>query len=487
MTRMRVVVMGGGIAGLSAGLALGRRGHRVVVVERDGEAPPDAAGTAFDAWARTGVGHFRQPHNSLGAGRRVLRAHAPDVYERLLKTGAGEVDQAALLNCPPVDGDDDLATIACRRPVFEAILRQAAAAEATVELVSGALVQGLIVDHHPGRRAVVRGVRLSDGTVSADLVVDALGRTSPATKWLAEAGVALPPASVSDCGIVYHSRHFRFRPGRSRPAGSYILGGPRGDLGYLAFAVFLGDNDTFCVVLMVAAGDDELKVLRHRAPFMAAASALPGMAAWIDADVSEPVSDVLAMGRLRNVYRPTGEDGASTLDGYRPIGDAWIHTNPTFAFGASLALAHAFTLAACIDEHHELRESQAAFEAVHAADAGQRWTSVTAEDRDRIRWWSGEAIDPLDPASSMPLFLRHVVYPAASHDPDIFRKVARRIDALDPVGALEADTALIDRARRIHHALVAAGRLPPAGRPDRNELCDVLAAVDTAGRLGSRR
>jgi NAD(P)-binding Rossmann-like domain len=488
--RMRIVVMGAGIAGLSAALALGRRGHQVVVLEKDAHRPPERPGCAIETWPRPGVGHFHQPHNFLGAGRRVLRDHAPDVYARLLHTGAGEVDQAALLSGPPADGDEDLATIACRRPVFEAVLREAAAAEPTVQIAVGARVRGLVVERGRDGRVRVSGVRLTSTTVEADLIVDALGRTSPATGWLGQAAVELPPTLVSDCGIVYFSRHFRVRPGRSLPSGPYILGGPRGDLGYLAFATFIGDSGTFCIAIMVGAGDGELKkVLRHPVPYMAAAKALPGMAAWVDPDIAEPVSDVLPMGRIRNVFRPIASDGRPDINGYRPIGDAWIHTNATFAFGASLALSHGFSLAALLDGHGDVMTASEAFEAAHAADALQRWASVTAEDRDRARWWSGETIDPLDPASSMPLFLRFVVYPAATQDPAICRRVARRIDALDPIDALEADTVLLERARRIHHTLAASGQLPPPGRPERAELLAAVTAAQTGDRhpAGSAR
>ncbi len=168
--------------------------------------------------------------------------------------------------------------------------------------------------------------------------------------------------------------------------------------------------------------------------------------------------------------------------------DAWIHTNGTFAFGASLALIHGFSLAALLDDYGDTVAASEAFEAAHAADAQQRWISVTAEDRDRARWWSGETIDTLDPASSMPLFLRFVVYPAATRDPAICRQVARRIDALEPVDALEGDTILLERARRIHHMLVASGQLPPSGLPERAELFAAIAAAEAEDRhpTGSR-
>ncbi|HEY5985999.1 MAG TPA: FAD-dependent oxidoreductase, partial [Streptosporangiaceae bacterium] len=290
---MRVVVMGGGIAGLSAALALGRRGHKVVVLERDRSAGPGDPRRAFGTWSRPGVGHFRQPHNFLGAGRRALRQHAPDVYARLRDAGASHIDQSALATGPRLAGDDDLALIACRRPVFEAALRVAVAAEPTVHLTTGALVDGLAVAAGRAGTARVGGVRIGDSAVAADLVIDALGRNSRAPAWLRRAGVRLPPPQRSDCGIVYFSRHFQARPGRALPSGPYILGGPRGDLGYLAFAIFVGDDQTFCLAIMVGAGDAELKALRHPVAYMAAAASLPGVAAWIDPGTARPISDVL--------------------------------------------------------------------------------------------------------------------------------------------------------------------------------------------------
>jgi hypothetical protein len=189
------------------------------------------------------------------------------------------------------------------------------------------------------------------------------------------------------------------------------------------------------------------------------------------------------------VFRPITGNGHPAVNGYRPIGDAWIHANATFTFGVSLALIHGFSLAELLSEHSDVMTASEAFEAAHTADAQQRWASVTAEDADRARWWSGETIDPLDPASSIPLSLRFVVYPAATRDPAICRRVARRIDALDPIDAFEADSVLLEQARRIHHTLAASGQLPPPGRPERAELLAAVTAAETQDRhpAGSAR
>jgi hypothetical protein len=130
----------------------------------------------------------------------------------------------------------EIANCCCLPPArIRSVLREAAAAEPTVQITANARAHGLAVERGRDGRARVSGVRLASTTVEADLVVDALGRTSPATGWLGQAAVERPPALISDCGIVYFSRHFRARPGRSLPNGPYILGGPRSDLGYLAF------------------------------------------------------------------------------------------------------------------------------------------------------------------------------------------------------------------------------------------------------------
>ena len=72
--RLRSVVMGAGIAGLSAGLALGRRGHQVVVLDKDTHPPPGQPGRAAGTWSRPGVGHFRQPHNFLHSSAKPSKS-----------------------------------------------------------------------------------------------------------------------------------------------------------------------------------------------------------------------------------------------------------------------------------------------------------------------------------------------------------------------------------------------------------------------------
>jgi len=142
---VKLLVLGGGVAGLATALATSRGGHEVVLLERDAGAPAGGdAAQVFESWQRTGVAQFQQPHNFVGLGRRLLRDRAPDVSCDLLAAGAVEVEQLRFLaGATRQLGDEDLATIGCRRPVFEAVLRRAVEAEPSVDVRAGCRVTGL--------------------------------------------------------------------------------------------------------------------------------------------------------------------------------------------------------------------------------------------------------------------------------------------------------------------------------------------------------
>jgi 2-polyprenyl-6-methoxyphenol hydroxylase-like FAD-dependent oxidoreductase len=471
---MRIVVTGAGIAGLSTAIAGGRRGHDVLVCERDEHPAPAPASAAFEAWVRRGIGHFRQPHTFLPLARKTLIDEAPDIMERLAAAGAGEFDQASLLSFgEATPADDELRVILCRRPVFEAVLREVAGETPGVRLARGVVVEGLVARQR-GRMVEVGGVQTASGMIDADLVVDASGRTSRTYRWLEAAGAELPGREERDCGIVYFSRHFRFRPGVEQPGATTIFGGPRGDLGYLLFVVIIGDARTFSVVLATRPEDVDFKALRDGDAFLAAARRIPGLGQWVDPDVAEPVTPVLFMGRLANTLQPL-HAAPGTLRGIRTVGDAFSHVNPTVALGAAVSLVHGFAVGALLEQHTDVGDLSEAFEAAQLPEARARFDAVSAEDRDRMRWWRGELLDPHDPNQSLALAIRSAVYPAATRDPEVFRAVARRIGALDPIGVLPANRLLVERALRIFADLRARGAAPAPGCPPREELAEAMA------------
>jgi hypothetical protein len=97
------------------------------------------------------------------------------------------------------------------------------------------------------------------------------------------------------------------------------------------------------------------------------------------------------------------------------------------------------------------------------------WVGATQQCH-RARWWGGEPINVTDPAASMALFLRAVVYRVAPADPRLLRAVVRRVDLLDRPDRLEQNQEL--------HALALdlfRGAPRPAG-PSRSQMLQALAA-----------
>ena len=111
----RIVVIGGGIAGLSMAMMLTRQGHEVTVLEQDGGDVPGSPGEAWQEWNRHGVAQFRQPHYLQAAGRQILDAALPEVTQALLGAGATAFDMLTLMppfieDRTPREGDERFVT-----------------------------------------------------------------------------------------------------------------------------------------------------------------------------------------------------------------------------------------------------------------------------------------------------------------------------------------------------------------------------------------
>ena len=89
-----VIICGGSVVGLATAMMLARDGHEVTVLERD-QAPAAPAGQAWDAWPRSGVAQFRQPHVLLARTRHVLDEELPGLTDDLLAAGCVRFD-----SCP---------------------------------------------------------------------------------------------------------------------------------------------------------------------------------------------------------------------------------------------------------------------------------------------------------------------------------------------------------------------------------------------------
>ncbi|MEO7369682.1 MAG: NAD-binding protein, partial [Ilumatobacteraceae bacterium] len=397
---MEVAVVGGGVAGLGAALALAGLGHRVLVFEGDDTPMPLSADEAFD-WDRRGAPQVRHSHAFLARLVGLLKSDYPDLYRRLLDEGATEMRfgddlPATMLDFHREPADDELTMLACRRTTFEWVLRRAALEEGGVEFRTGVAVTGLTAEQ-TATVPHITGVRLADGTVSrADLVVVAAGRRSSLPDWLSAVGCAPIEEVVDDTGIVYFSRFYRLTEGAGYPPRTGPIGG---DLGYLKYGVFVGDNRTFSVTLATPTDDQELrKILGDPVVFDSCARQLVATAPWLDGRAEPITESVHAMAGLINRWRNFVVDGQVVATGFIPIGDAVLCTNPLYGRGCSTAFWGAHLMVAAID--------------ANASDTEQMLLDYDAALRAEIYPWYRASVDQDAEARRVAAAL------LAGHDPD---------------------------------------------------------------------
>lgn len=207
VTMRRAIVLGASMAGLMAARVLSDHAEEVVVIERDdsdnGEEP------------RPGVPQGTQVHALLPAGQTQLNRWFPGFYQEAVAAGAVEpaLDRTQLfINgelrvTPPVRTVEP--ALVSTRPFLESRVRSKTLAVDNIKLVAGR-ADGLVFT---GDR--VSGVKFvpANGkeavTESADFVVDATGRSSKLSDWLADNGWPQPPMTRMPIKLNYATAIFK--------------------------------------------------------------------------------------------------------------------------------------------------------------------------------------------------------------------------------------------------------------------------------------
>lgn len=462
----RIIVMGGGLIGLATALMIAKQGHEVTVLERDPQPRPPAPHEAWDSWDRPGIMQFRLPHILLARGRMLLDERLPEVADALRKAGAGSYDGLAyqpptITDRAPRPGDERFATYAARRPLIEYAM--VSAAEAALEVRRGVRVTGLLSD---GNRRVT-GVRLPEGELKADLVIDAMGRRSPLPAWLAAIGADAPAEESEDFGFVYYGRYFR-TPDGTAPRLTAVGLWP---FDCYSLLVLPSEAGTWSVTVVTTARDHELRALREEANFTKLVSTCPLHATALD---GEPVTGMLAAAGITDRRRELVVNGSPVATGILTVGDSWSCTNPSLGRGMTLGLMHAATAAEAVAEH---LKDPVALALAHDRLTRERllpWYQATAQsDRQRAAQIAAviDGRPPAPPLADPAAAAMRDLLVARALDPGMFRAYLEMVFALALPQEILSRPGFAERVRE-----VADGHpLGPPPGPARAELLRMLS------------
>jgi 2-polyprenyl-6-methoxyphenol hydroxylase-like FAD-dependent oxidoreductase len=460
----RIVVLGGGIGGTAAAIALVRRGRAVTVIERD--PPPDPGLDPFLAWRRRGVPQFRQPHGFSARARNLLAAHAPDVLQRLRAGGVEEINLFKRLIPEELwePTDDTFTNIWARRAVFELALRLTAQAERGVEFLCPAVAMGVTLDRSSAQPPRVSGVRLTDGRkVEAGLVLDCGGQRSPVPRWLIANEVHVP-ADIQDCETIYYSRYFRFKPGCGLPRESVAT--LRGEFPGGSFVGFPGDANTFAFAFECHPDRQDARRLRHVEEWEATARSIEAVTPWVDPANSTPLGGVHVMAGNRNLRRHYVIDSRPVILGLLPVGDSLCATNPAYGWGSAMALTYAFIAAEMIDRHSpDLLALAVAYEEAVGIEADAIYREAAAMDRARIYRITGQDVPEHDRAEmERQDLIAQALAGGVLHDIDMGRAFCRRVNLVGPADVVLDGSDLVGAARRRLSSDAGNGKVAPYQR-----------------------
>ncbi|MEU6821089.1 FAD-dependent monooxygenase [Streptomyces atriruber] len=434
----RAVVLGAGMAGMLTAGVLSGHVDEVVLVDRD--RMPDTAAP------RRGLPQARHAHMVMSGGASVIDALLPGTVDAWVAAGArklGVTDGIVVLGPQgwfPRRPDTKF-LVSCTRDLLDAVVRERVLALDPVVLRDGAEAVELLGDL---RRVTGVAVRDTDsGTVeklAADLVVDASGRGSQASRHLARLGLPAVQEETVDAGQVYATRLFRAPPGAEDFPLVSIQADPRAGTPGRGATLLPVEGGRWLVTIAGTRGGEPTREAADFEPF-ARSLRDPLMADLISR--AEPLTDVhltrSTVNRRRRFDRLT-----AAPDGFVALGDAVATFNPVYGQGLSVAAHSAAALDHALDERRAGAEGFARHvQRSVARTTGGPWDLATGEDLN----YPGTTGKRLPPAARLLRGYTQRMMRTATVNPAVLRALTDLMTLSAPLTCLARPQVLLGVAR----------------------------------------
>ncbi len=372
-SRQHAIVIGGSIAGMLVARVLSDHFEHVTIIDRG--ALPDSPEP------RKGAPQTAHVHVLLRRGLLIMRQLFPQLDGELTKAGALSVDWTRdLVTFTPAGWsprfESEYTTRTCSRGLLEQLVRRQIAAiknittEARCEAIEPLVAEsrsaftGLKIQYRD--RSENAAVELS-----ADLIVDASGRTSKGLNWIAALGYALPDETVINAHVGYATQVY-CRPPNFNADWKSMMVRTRPPFGLRGGLIYPIENDQWMINL-AGAGDERPPT--DEALFMDFVKNLIHPAMYHTVKDAEAISPMHTYQRTENRLRHF-DRLTRWPENYIMLGDAACAFNPTYGQGMSVAALEAEAL------DRWLRASQSTLTFQHQLMKVVRgpWLMATNED-----------------------------------------------------------------------------------------------------------
>jgi 2-polyprenyl-6-methoxyphenol hydroxylase-like FAD-dependent oxidoreductase len=426
----------------------------------------------------------------------LLQDNYPDLLEDFYAAGARRLDFKDMLSpeltrrYKPAPGDERLWVMLCRRATIETVLRRYVAKFDNIRILNGVHIDGVLADKEADT-IVVRGLTLRRDSAEqhgpellADVVIDASGRTTKFPRYFETLGAHVREEN-DDAEIVYYTRHYKLPPGQQEPS-RQSKDRAGGDLGYIKFGVFPGDNGNFAIIVCVHNDETEIReAITDGDRYDAICRSIPGLQPWVEA--AEATTEPFGIGDIRAVWRHYVADGKPLAVNFFAVGDASLRTNPLYGRGCSTGILHAHMVADILSEVREPQARALAFDRRTEDELRPIFAASLTEDRNGIRRAqvarSGQLLDQQDTFKKrFGAAFGDALAASARYSVHVMRGMSRTMNLLEKPGAFLKER----RTQLIVFAFMFRGRTRNAAArivrgPSRNEMLDLLGYRESTG------